>query len=147
MFKDQNFEHESCTPTHSPWDDPQRMVENVEHICGYETVHLKYSYKPPMFASSEPGKIRLLLENPEFNRNDAGKKYTKKHNALGTLAFRFDSVFSHLSMLNGAFPNLPYGLKPNGRKICAAPRQEDHVRVRMWNISRDNYYRRSKQQC
>ena len=111
-FKDQNFEHEFCIPTHSPHDDPQTMIENLERICGDETVHFKYSYKHPMFASSEPGRIRLLLENREFNRKDTGKKYIKKHNASGTLAFRFDSVLSHLSMLNGAFPNLPYGLKP-----------------------------------
>ena len=111
-FKNQDFEHTSCTPTLSPHDDPQTMIENLERICGDETVHFKYSYQHLMFASSEPGNIRLLLENPDFNRKDHGKKYIKKYNASGTLAFRFDSVFSHLNMLNGAFPNLPYGLKP-----------------------------------
>ena len=111
-FKNQSFEHESCIPTHSPHDDPQTMIENLERICGDETVHFKYSYKQPMFASSEPGKIRLLLENPKFNRREPDKKYTKSYSASGTLAFRFDSVLSHLSILNGAFPNMPYGLKP-----------------------------------
>ena len=47
-FKDKNFEHKSCIPTNSPYEDPQIMIEDLEHICGRGTVHLKYSYKNPM---------------------------------------------------------------------------------------------------
>jgi hypothetical protein len=51
-----------------------------------------------------PGQIRLLM--PE------GRRYLKHYDADGTIAFRMDSVLSHVSSMHGAFPESPYGLKP-----------------------------------
>ena len=67
--------------------------------------------------STDAGQIRLV-------RPDG--RYTKYYDASGTIAFRFDSVLSHLSILHGAYPNSPCSLKPG--QLLPAEHTDEAVR-------------------
>ena len=103
--RDGNFEHMECFSTQQGQEHIQvHLTENVAEICGDGAVVLMYDYEFPAVSQTEPGQIRLVMPDNE--------RYTKVYDANGTVAFRSDSVLSHLSIMRGAFPESPYSLKP-----------------------------------
>ena len=56
-----------------------------------------------MFKKSERMKIRVSLPH---------ENYIKRFSPDGTLAFRFDTVLSHICIMHGTYYDLRYGLKP-----------------------------------
>ena len=105
------FTHERCVSTKAEgqWDKEVTITENVREICGDSAVVLKYEYGLPCFPSSAPGQIRLLLRS---QHGEGGSRYLKHYAGGGTIAFRFDSVLSHLGIMHGACPESPHGLQP-----------------------------------
>ena len=103
--RDGNFEHMECFSTQQGQEQNKvNLTENVEEICGDGAVVLMYDYAFPTVSLTSPGQIRLLMPDK--------RKYLKYYDANGTVAFRIDSVLSHLSIMHGAFPESPYSLKP-----------------------------------
>ena len=102
---DGHFEHTECYSTQQGQEQNKvNLTENVEEICGDGAVVLMYDYAFPTVSLTSPGQIRLLMPDK--------RKYLKYYDANGTVAFRIDSVLSHLSIMHGAFPESPYSLKP-----------------------------------
>ena len=97
--------HEACYSTKQDGSagSPRMLVENIVDICGEGAVYMHYDYDVPPWEGSSPGQIRIL---------SGGERYLKAMDATGTLAFRQDSILTHLSMLAGFRPHAPYGLRP-----------------------------------
>jgi hypothetical protein len=111
------FTHKRCFPTkNSARGVELTLTENVRALCGDSAVVLFYDYPHPHFPSSCTGQIRLLLRPQPPND---WCRHIKYYGAGGTVAFRFDSVLSHLGIMRGACPESPYGLKP-GQFLPAA---------------------------
>jgi hypothetical protein len=85
------------------------ITENVREICGDSAVVLMYDSGRPYFSSSAPGQIRLLVR-PQHG--EGGNRYVKHYTGGGTIAFRFDSVLSHLGIMHGACSESPHCLQP-----------------------------------
>ena len=106
-FKDKcdgHFEHKGCYRTEKGQEGEMvTLTENVEEICGDGAVVLMYDYEFPRISLTSPGQIRLFMRDK--------RRYLKYYDANGAFAFRMDSVLSHISIMSGVFPELPYGLK------------------------------------
>ena len=97
-----DFVHENCARTTSGYNERDTVTENLQEVCGEGTVYLAYDYETPFSESTDEGQIRLVKQD---------HRYIKYYDASGTIAFRFDSVLSHLSILHGAYPESPCSLK------------------------------------
>ena len=95
--------HGECKPTAHGHNDTHNLTEELKKVCGPGAVWLQYDYEKPGFQESSKGEIRLVLDE---------KRYTKPYQSDGTIAFRYDTVLSHISIMHGAFPELRYGLQP-----------------------------------
>ena len=71
------------------------LTENVEEICGDGAVVLMYDYAFPTVSLTSPGQIRLFMRDK--------RRYRKYYDANGAVAFRMDSVLSHISIMSGVF--------------------------------------------
>ena len=109
--------HENCARTTSEDNERDTVTENLQEECGEGTVYLAYDYETPFFESTDAGQIRLVKQD---------HRYIKYYDASGTIAFRFDSVLSHLSILHGAYPNSPCSLKPG--QLLPAEHTDEAVR-------------------
>ena len=110
--------HENCARTTSEDNIGQDTVtENLQEECGDGTVYLAYTISTPFLKSTDAGQIRLV-------RPDG--RYTKYYDPSGTIAFRFDSVLSHLSILHGAYPDSPCSLKAG--QLLPAEHTDEAVR-------------------
>ena len=113
----QIFVHENCARTTSEDNERDTVTENLQEVCGEGTVYLAYDYETPFFESTYAGQIRLVKQD---------HRYIKYYDASGTIAFRFDSVLSHFSMLHGAYPDSPCSLKPG--QLLPAEHTDEAVR-------------------
>ena len=112
-----DFVHENCARTTSEDNERDTVTENLQEECGEGTVYLAYDYETPFFESTDAGQIRLVKQD---------HRYIKYYDASGTIAFRFDSVLSHLSILHGAYPDSPCSLKPG--QLLPAEHTDEAIR-------------------
>ena len=57
--------HENCFATKSQASETSTLTEDIEGTCGQGSIHLRYDYVKPAFASSEPGGIRIFTASKE----------------------------------------------------------------------------------
>ena len=115
------FTHHGCKPTTGPdAQTPHIVLENIERLCGYGACHIAYRYDLPPCEASWPGQMRMMFQRGEQKQL---QRFVKTFDANGTIAFRQDSIFAHLSMLQGFKPDAPYGLRQGQMLPASSPDQ------------------------
>ena len=104
----------------------ETLYEDLNNLVGQNTIWLHYGNEDPsLFSSPRRGHIRLLKPNDWRYIN--AWRYIKKYEATGTIAFRTQSLLSHLSTLHGVFPmDMPYALKPG--QLPPEQNTDEHTR-------------------
>ena len=87
------FTHQNCCLTAQPSEPSFTIEEDVRKICGQQSIVLHYDYRQDSFDGYAPGHIRMF--------NAGGARCLKYYKSDGTVAFRYDSILSHLSIMRG----------------------------------------------
>ena len=101
------FRHENCLRTSSETRTSFTIEEDVRNICGKDSIVLYYEYQRDPFAFHGPGQIRLV--------DAAGARCLKFYESDGTVAFRYDALPSHMSIMQGLQCRAPAYSLPPGR--------------------------------
>ena len=99
------FRHENCRRVSLETRTSFTIEEDVRNICGEHSIVLYYEYQRDPFAFYWPGQIRLV--------DAAGARCLKFYESDSTVAFRYDDLLSHLTIMRGFQCRAPaYSLPP-----------------------------------
>ena len=101
------FRHENCCQTSQESRPSFTIGEDVRNISGEHSIVLYYDYQRDPFAACAPGQIRLVDAD--------GARCLKYYESDGTVAFRYDGLLSHLTIMRGFQCRAPAYSLPPGR--------------------------------